>query len=94
MTTTYNIHSSYGFIGFCFINSNQQFKQGGLSLFETVITGNTQTLYQQASIHHLYEAAKTDISIIQDLMQRSIPNLRSTGLTYSAIDVNGTSHTI
>jgi hypothetical protein len=94
MTTTYNIYSSSGFIGFCFIFNNGQSSQGGLSLFETIGIGGNIMMYQQATKYKNYPLVTTDIVIIRDLMQTCIPSLRTNGLTYSAVDNNGQSQTI
>ena len=94
MTRTYTIHSSNGFIGFCYVFFNQQMTQGGLSLYETVQVGNNTMMYQQATKYHIYTSSTSDIDIIKDLMQKSIPSLMTNGLTYSAIDCVGQSQTI
>jgi hypothetical protein len=89
MTQTFTIYSSNGFIGFCFIYTNGNFIQGGLSLFETVdMNGNTM-MYQQSGKYDIYGTNLTNLDIIRDLMLKAIPSLRTNGLTYSATDNNG-----
>ena len=94
MTRTYTINSSYGFIGFCLIYGNQQFKQGTLTLFETVSFGNQTMMYQQASKHQIYYSTMTDIDIVRNLITQQIPSFGTNGLTYLAIDCNGNSQTV
>jgi len=94
MTKTYTIYSSSGFIGFCFVLRQTNYTQGGLSLFETISVNGNTTMYQQGGKHEIYNSTLSDIDIIKDLMQKSIPTLRTNGLTYSAVENNGTTHSI
>ncbi|MFC2138620.1 hypothetical protein ACFLTE_10625 [Bacteroidota bacterium] len=95
MKTTFNIYSSAGFIGFCFIvNYNEQLVQGGLTIYETFeIEGNTM-MYPQSTKYNLYPINKSELDIIRDLIQSLIPTFRTNDLTYSAIDNKGQKQTI
>jgi len=94
MTTTYDIFSNLGFIGFCIIYNNGQVVQGNLLLFETVTLGNNTFMNQHSNNNKFFPLNTADLNVIQDLMLVAIPTLRTNGLSYRAVDSNGHSHVI
>lgn len=85
MTTTgYNIYSSAGFIGIAGCAQRDTHSDAQLLLFETIEQSGSVHLHHHSTTSQIYTPAISDIDMLRDLMQRAIPNLRNSGLTYYA----------
>jgi hypothetical protein len=94
MTTTYELHSNLGFIGFAFINSITASKQGYISLFDAVQIEDNIHLYPLGTLQSNFQLTDMDIDIIRRLMLQAIPTMRTTGMVYRAFDKDRIQHNI
>jgi hypothetical protein len=83
MRTSYNIYSSFGFIGFCVIYHSEKTVQAHLLLFETVSLGKPEEDHLPDTGKN-YPLKTADADIIKDLMSSAIPTLGKNGLKYVA----------
>jgi hypothetical protein len=93
-TNSYDIFSNSEFIGFAFVTNNGHYVHGYLTLYEAVQINGILHLAPNITKQSTYPLTIVDIDVIRDLMLKAIPTLRTNGLAYSAIDINGISTTI
>lgn len=83
MRTSYNIYSSFGFIGFCVIYHSDKTIQANLLLFETFSSGNISD-GEQPDGGKNFPLKTSDLDILKNLMSAAVPSLGKNGMKYIA----------